>query len=174
MASSLTTICRLLPIYGYEVTKSRVERWISDGNFRPLDAPDPGMARLWSFPDLVRLIAFIRLVDAGCKLEVGRAIGALHGFKAGAAYLVVAALRQPLRRPAGTNEDITPAWRRAIDRMGDSEQYVARVCARSRALDALGRTGVLAWHVVELDTVEEEARQIMARAQKLHADEESG
>jgi hypothetical protein len=166
MSSSLTTICRLLPLYEYQVSKSRVERWISDGNFRPLDEPEQGRARLWSLPDLMRLLVFIRLVDSGCKIEVGRAIGALHGFKADAAFLVVSAIRGRLHRPAGDKASLSPDWQRALDRMGDSDQYIARVCSRTRALDALADNHVLAVHIVMLDVVEKEAHEIMERAER--------
>jgi hypothetical protein len=71
----------LAPLCGaLGVPRTRVDKWISDGMFTPIDNPTTGKARGWTKQDAYRLACFARLVDAGLKVEVGKAIDRLSGF----------------------------------------------------------------------------------------------
>lgn len=160
---SLSSLCLTL-----RISKPRVERWISDGKFWPLEAVENGKARAWGIQDAIRLIAFVRLVDAGCKVEVGKAIGRLHAFRDEGAFLVVKALEEPMKLPTASDlERLHPTWRQTISEMGASEYFDAQVCRREEVLPLLAEANVAAIFVVDLARVEEEAIDAMERAAAL-------
>jgi hypothetical protein len=74
-----------------------VEKWISDGMFTPVRTPSNGKARGWTKQDALRLACLVRLVDAGLKVEVGKAINRLSAFEISESeFLVVLAYKKAI------------------------------------------------------------------------------
>ncbi len=141
-----TTLANLCQRAG--LSKARVARWISDKNFEMTDPPANGKARAWNLEDTVRLLAMARLVDAGCPVEVGRAIKGLLFFKYEAAYLVVIA---------------SPTIHGA-ELLGSGVQYDAESKTEAEILELLrSRHRYRALFIVDLEDVERQASEIMAR-----------
>lgn len=140
--TTLSTIC-----YRAGLTKARVARWISDGNFALSDPPANGKARAWGLEDTVRLLALARLVDAGCPVEIGRAIHSLTSYRS-QAYLVVTA---------------SPKIAFA-DLLGGGIVYSAEAVTEGRLVEILRLARRWrALHVVDLTDIEQQAERIMRR-----------
>jgi len=160
---SLSSLC-----LAARISKPRVERWISDGKFEPLEEVEIGKARAWGLQDTIRLFSFVRLVDAGCKVEVGQAIGLLHAFKGEGAYLVVKALNRRMKLPSTSDLNrLDPGWRRAIRGLGNSEWFEAHVCRHEQVLPLVDDDDVAAIFVIDLARVEAEAIDAIERAAAL-------
>lgn len=90
----------LAPLCGaLQVSRTRVEKWVSDGMFTPADTPLIGKARGWTKEDALRLACFVRLVDAGLRIEVGKAICRLSPLEISRSeFLVVLAYKKSIWR----------------------------------------------------------------------------
>jgi len=137
------------------LTKARVARWISDGNFEMIGTPESGKARAWGLEDIMRLLAMGRLVDAGCPVEVGRAIKGILLHEHEPTYLVVIA---------------TPSILGA-ELLGSGIRYDASWKTGTEVLEILSsKCGYRALFIVDLDDVERQALRILDRP--THADDE--
>lgn len=78
-----------------QISRTRVEQWISREFFRTPHKPIFGAAREWQIGDAIRLAVCAELVDMGLSPETAGKLAAvwvgLHGFKNDVAYLVVSA-----------------------------------------------------------------------------------
>jgi len=155
-------------------TKSMVEKMIAEGFFRPIDSPKTGLAREWSLQDVIRLIAFLQLRAAGCRLDVGRAIGRLDRFQEGGGFLVVTSYERPIKYPHGRDKGEAPAqdssdpWGRVMWEQRNAETHQAIVFNADELKEELikARPGVLAFHVLPLNEIERLATRIFKRAEK--------
>jgi len=73
-----------------DLSRSRVEQWISRGYFRTPDVPILGKARDWDIQDAMRLAIMSELVDAGLSPEqAGQLVWApISGFMSDHAFFV--------------------------------------------------------------------------------------
>ena len=170
MAAKLSALCAIRMW-----SKTRIEKWISDGHFRMIERPEHGKARLWEKHDIMRLLVFLRLVDGGCRPEVGRAIGALHGFNNEAGFLIVTAFDRDIqgtRLPEELEAMATSpdCWDRVHARQGNAARHTADVEPASKLAEALLTTDEhldILWKlVIDLGEVKREAERIQARAEK--------
>lgn len=169
MAAKLSALCAIRMW-----SKTRIEKWISDGHFRMIERPELGKARLWEKHDIMRLLVFMRLVDGGCRPEVGRAIGALHGFNDETAFLIVTAFERDIQgtRTAEELEALSASansWDRSHGRQGNAARHLARVEPASKLAGALlandEPVDALWKLVIGLDEVEREADDLQSRAE---------
>jgi hypothetical protein len=132
-----------------------VDRWISDGVFTPIDNPENGRARGWTRQDALRLACFVRLVDAGLRVEVGRAINRVPEFEfvSEPEFLVVLAHKNAIWREEGRADGTSVVV--------TGERYDAFVRKKSEAIAQFGVTSwtSLAIVFVNLDDVKDAVRQ---------------
>jgi len=156
---TLTALCA-----GLDTPRTRVERWISDGVFAPLDFPDRGKARGWTKHNAIRLACLLRLVDAGLRVEVGRSINRLDGWHlvSEPAFLVVLAHKRTVweqrKRQDGTCE--------LVD---SGERYQAFLVKRSEIINQLREHSwvSIAHIIINLSDVENEVERAWVLAQSM-------
>jgi hypothetical protein len=176
-AVSLAALCAAMArqgitLAGGPVQKNRIAKWISLQQFIPIDQPETGKVRSWGIQDVARLIAFVRLIDAGCEIEVGTCIGrVLGGFPVeGRRFLVVTAYDRPLVK-ASRNElaELPHGWARVVDEMSLGKRHRAFPCKASEVLEHLKRgLGVIAIFVLDLDEIQKLAERVMKSAQRIN------
>ncbi|TPI16581.1 hypothetical protein [Mesorhizobium sp. B4-1-1] len=176
MAAKLSALCAIKMW-----SKTRIEKWISEGHFRMLERPEIGKARLWEKHDIMRLLVFMRLVDGGCRPEVGRAIGGLTLYHE-PAFLIITAFDRDIQgtRSAEELEALSvsdDSWDRVHARRGNAARHLAHVEPKPKLLDALLDTDEhvdILWKlVINLDDVEAECDDLQGRAEKWRGAAES-
>jgi hypothetical protein len=161
-SEALSEVCKvktvnLAPLcVALQVARTRVDKWISDGSFTPIDEPAPGKARSWTKQDALRLACFVRLVEAGLKVEVGKVIDRLSGFGivSEPKFLVVLAHKRTVWRD-GTSE--------AYDTRVPYEAFVVK---KSEVIKQLGRSSwsSLGMTLINLADVERDVEDAWLRA----------
>lgn len=93
-------IVHLAPLCGgLGLSRSRVEKWISDGIVTPGTMPPNGKARGWTKQDALRLACLVRVVDAGLRIDVGKAIGRIPTLEVSESeFLVILAYKNTIWR----------------------------------------------------------------------------
>jgi len=151
----------LAPVCGaLEVSRSRVEKWISDGVFTPGETPRNGKARGWTKHDVLRLACFVRLIDAGLRIEVGNAMKRLSAVEiCESEFLVVLAHKRTIwRSEAQKNGPLKPVDTR--------EQYEAYAITKEEIKQQLN---ISSWHslahiLINLNDVRDEAERAWSYA----------
>jgi hypothetical protein len=169
---SLAALCDALRLQnvthgGEPIKKTRIEKWISLDQFLPLEEPETGKVRAWAVQDVARLIAFVRLLDAGCKVEVGKCIGrVLGGFPGPGRFVLIAAYDRPIVKRSDRAE-LDHGWGKIIDEENMGERHRAFVCKASEVVGHLNRSlGVIAIFVLDLDQIQRDAERVMKFARR--------
>jgi DNA-binding transcriptional MerR regulator len=147
------------------LSRTRIDRWISDGDFTPSDQPESGKARRWSEQDAARIECLFRLADAGVSVKVGRAISHVYTHWQEATYLVVLAHEVNLvrREMRGTK----------YQQIDLGHPYIAHCVAREKLPEYLqnwGKHRVTAAFFVDLDEVREKIERAFKTAIRLDAE----
>ncbi|ODA67108.1 hypothetical protein A7A08_01854 [Methyloligella halotolerans] len=129
------------------ISRSRVERWISDEVFQPLHKPETGKARRWDKHDAARLVCLRRLIDGGLPVEVGQQIKRLRLYNAGRAFLLLRAMDPRDYSKDGRYQVL----------IVNQKDLVDTLCP-DRAL------GVMSTTVLDLDEIEQEVDEAFAQA----------
>ena len=164
MAVKLSDICY---IQGW--SKQRIEKWISDGQFRPIDKPDAGKVRDWSLQDLMRLMAFMRLMEMGCAVEGAGEIGRVLDFKHDRSYLVLQVFDRDLVKgnAAADLDDLDPAWAKFFSERGDAPRHMSHWCKGDEVARYVTGMGVIGAFVLDLDEIERDAERLLKRAERM-------
>ncbi len=164
MPAKLSNICR---IKGW--SKQRIEKWISDGYFRPIDTPETGKMRDWSLQDLMRLICFIRLVEMGASSDAGKALPRMFGHKHEGTWLVVQVLDRDLVKGTSTVDlgDVGSELAKIISERGDAKRHRANWCKAEDLASYASGMGAIGIFVLPLDEIERDAERLLKRAERL-------
>ena len=85
------TMRQIREVLDLPFSTERVEQWISRGLFQPEHNPQPGIARQWSFREVVKLVALAEAADWGVNPKEVSPHFAEFGarWKSGPRYLVI-------------------------------------------------------------------------------------
>jgi hypothetical protein len=149
--------------------RTRADRWISDGDFTPVNKPEAGKTRVWTEQDAARIECLFRLVDSGVNVKVGRAISHLFTHWNTSTFLVVQAHE---RNVVHREKNKHGGW----TQVDEGHHFIGHIVRREELMEHVQppqEYGVRATFIIDLDDVRDDIDRAFKLAIRLDDGEEA-